>query len=190
MTTDVNKIREQLSQVLSIIDPAFVDAILELHRRLSKENISWAVGGDLAEALRTVQVKPECIEIWTDMKGAEEIFASFRDLASKGITFETKQLEQKAVIEQKEYPVYTRSYYFEFTVKGVQVQVHGDLQFKVGAWDWGDKLEFTPEYVFIVGAKTAIVPLQVKYEMYNALGWTERAERIRQVMIRHFELAR
>ena len=58
-------------------------------------------------------------------------------------------------------------------------KVHGDLQFKVDDWDWGDVLEFDPEYVYVVGAKIAVVPLSVKYELYRSLGWIDRVEKIR-----------
>jgi len=184
-TTDVSKIKQQLSRVLAVIDPVYIDILLALHKRLDKEHISWAIGGDLGETLRAVQVKPDCIEILTSRKGAAQIFMAFKEFSQKGVLFQTQSLERKALVEKKEYPVYARSYYFDFALNGVKVKVHGDLQFKVGNWEWGDKLEFTPEHVSVVGAKTAIVPLQVKYEFYQALGWADRAEKISQVINRH-----
>ena len=184
-TTDVNKIKEQLSHVLTIVDPMYIETILTLHKKLDREHISWVVGGDLGENLRAVQVKPNCVEILTDKKGAAQIFMAFKEFSPTGVFFQTQRLERNAVIEQKEYPAYTRSYYFEFAINGVKIKVHGGLQFKVGNWEWGDKLEFIPEHVSVVGAKTAIVPLQVKYELYQALGWTDRAEKISQVINRH-----
>jgi hypothetical protein len=110
---------------------------------------------------------------------------AFKQFSQKGVLFQTQSLERKAFFEKKEYPVYARSYYFDFTLNGVKVKVHGDLQFKVGNWEWGDKLEYTPEHVSVVGTKTAIVPLQVKYELYQTLGWADRAEKISQVINRH-----
>ncbi len=183
--TDVNKIREQLSHILATIEPVYVNALLELHKRLDQRHVPWVLGGDLGEAFRTIQVNPDCIEILTDKKSAAQIFLTFKDLAPKGIFFQTQRLERNALVEQKEYPVYVRSYYFEFNFCGLKVKVHGDLQFRVGAWEWGDKLEFTPEYLSVAGARTAIVPLHVKYEIYQALGWTDRSEKISRVLKRH-----
>jgi len=184
-TTDIAKIRQQLSRVLAVIDPIYIDTILSLHKRLDKEHIFWAIGGNLGETLRAVQVEPDCIEILTDRKGAAQIFMAFKEFSRKGVLFQTQRLERKAVAEDMEYPVYARSYYFDFSLNGVKVKVYGDLQFKVGNWEWGDKLEFTPEHVSVVGAKTAIVPLRLKYQLYQDLGWADRAEKISQVIDKH-----
>lgn len=182
--TETSKTLQQLSSVVSIIDPIYINALLQLHRRLGKERVDWAVGGDLGEALRTVQVKPDCIEILTSKKGAVSIFLAVKDCNPTGVYFETRQLARKANINGSDYPVYERSHYFEFTLAGVKFKVHGHLQLKVGSWGWGDKVEFIPEYIYIVGSKTAIVPLQVKHDIYQSLGWTDRAEKISQVLAR------
>ncbi len=184
-TTEIEKIKEQLSRVLSVIEPRYVEMILMLHRRLDKTHVRWAIGGDLGEQMRAVQVRPDCVEILTDKSGASQIALTFKDLAAAEVSQKTQTLSRCAVLDGNEYPVYERSYYFDFTAFGVKVKVHGDLQIKVGYWAWGEKLEFTPEHVSVVGFNTAIVPLQLKYEIYQDLGWTDRAEKINQVINRH-----
>ena len=183
-TADVSKIREQLNQVLAMVEPCYIDALLMLHERLAKRDFEWAVSGDLAEALGTVQVNPDCIEIVTSKKGTAEIYLTFKDLNPKGILFETQKLERKAVVNGKEYPVFVRSHFFEFELAHIKIKVFGDLQYRISDWNWGDTLQFTPEYVNVVGAKTAIVPLQIKNELYQNLGWVDRAEKISQVLTR------
>ena len=170
--------------------PHTVDALLSLHRKLAKEHIEWAVSGELGEALRTVQVKPDCIEIVTSKKGATQIFLAVKEFNPAGVYFQTQKLERNAIVNGKEYPVFVRSHYFDFTLGGVKVKVFGDLQFRIKDWEWGDKLEFTPDYIYLVGAKTAIVPLQVKYEIYRDLGWTDRAEKISQVISKRSPIVR
>ncbi len=182
---EIEKIKEQLSHVLAVIEPAYVDAILMLHKRLDKDHVTWAVGGDLGEALKTVQAQPDCLEIVTDRNGAAQIFLAFKGVVRKGVYFQTQRLNRNAMLGGKEYPVYARSYYFDFTICGVKVKVHGNLQYRVSDWEWGDKLEFTPEYVSVTGTRTAIVPLQVKYDIYQGLGWTDRAEKVSQILNRH-----
>lgn len=182
--SDLNKIRQQLSSVGAVIDPAYINALLQLHKRLGRERINWAVGGDLGEALRTVQVKPDCIEILTSKKSAIGIFLTVKDCNPTGVYFQTQKLQRKAEIKGRQYPVYARSHYFEFKLADVKFKVHGDLQLRVDGWEWGDKIEFIPDYIYIVGAKTGIVPLQVKHEMYEGLGWSDRAEKINQVLSR------
>ncbi len=183
-TTDVKKIKEQLSTVLALIEPAYVDALLLLHKKLAGYRVDWAVNGDLGEALRTVQVKPDCIELVTSKKGAIQIFLAVKEREIKGVFCQTHRLERDALVNGKEYPVHVRSHYFEFTLGGVKIKVYGDPQFRVCNWEWGDKLEFVPEHIYVAGAKTAVVPLQVKQEIYLNLGWTDRAEKVNQVINR------
>ena len=86
-------------------------------------------------------------------------------------------------MKEKNIPFIIRSYYFEFEVDGIKVKVHGDLQFKVGEWDWGDKFEFIPGSIYIVNKKTSLVPLYTIYELYQSLGWADRAEKITDVTV-------
>ncbi|MFB3888019.1 MAG: hypothetical protein ACE14S_00890 [Candidatus Bathyarchaeia archaeon] len=183
-TTDIEKIREQLSTILSVIEEPYITALLSLHRKLARQNFPWALTGALGEALKTVQVKPDCLEIVTTQRGAAQIFLAVQDCNPTGVYFQTHKLDRNAVVEGKEYPVYVRSYYFDFTINGVKAKVYGDLQFRISNWSWGDKLEFEPEHVFVAGTKTAIVPLALKHDLYQHLGWTDRAEKIRQVLVK------
>ena len=54
----------------------------------------------------------------------------------------------------------------------------------MGEWDWGDSLEFEPDYVYVVGVKVPIVPLKMKRELYTGLGWLDRASKIHEAVIR------
>ena len=177
---DVNKIKEQLNKILSFVDPAFVEALLSLHKALANDRVEWVVGGDLGEALQTVQVEPDCIEIVTSREGAQKIFSSVVEYGPKTIELQTVKLPRNANVGGIEYPIYIRSYYFEFFLGCVKTKVLGDMQYKINDWDWGDRLEFDPEYVNVAGAKTAVVPLQIKYEIYQNLGWRDRSEKIEQ----------
>jgi hypothetical protein len=183
-TTNINKIREQLASVLATIDPLYINALLALNLKLAKRSLEWAVSGDLGEALKTVQVTPDCLEIVTTKRGAAQIFLSVQDCNPTGVYFQTHKLARNALINGKEYPVYVRSYYFDFTIDGVKAKVYGDLQYRIGNWDWGDKLAFVPEHVYVVGEKTAVVPLHVKYNIYQQLGWVDRAEKVQQVLFK------
>ncbi|MCW3994832.1 MAG: hypothetical protein NWE98_01620 [Candidatus Bathyarchaeota archaeon] len=167
---------------LIVIPPRYVIALLKLHEKLEGKSIDWAVSGDLAEALRTVKLEPDCIEIVTSKEGANQIHSAVEAFNPEKVAYRVQRLPRDALIKDKEYPVYVRSHYFEFDVEGVKVKVHGGLQFKVDDWDWGDKFEFTPDTVYIVNKKTYVVPLSVKYEMYQRLGWTDRAEKIKRQM--------
>lgn len=169
---------EQLSHFLTIIPQKYVDTLLTLHEKLDDKKIKWIVSGDLAERLRLVKVDPDCIEIVTSKDGAEQIFQAVQEFKPQKVNVQTRRLQRDAVVGKEKFPVYVRSYYFEFNVKGVNVKVQGDLQFKVGVWDWGDIFDFNPEYVYVTGKKIAVTPLPIQYEFYQTLGWMDRAEKI------------
>jgi hypothetical protein len=172
----------QLSPFLVIVPPQYVSALLKLHEKLEGKNIEWAISGDLGELFKGVRIQPDCIEIVTSKIGADQIYKSVKELNPEPIAYKVQQLPRNAVVGGVEYPLYCRSYYFEFQVDGIKVRVNGELQFNVNNWGWGDKFEFNPTWVYIVNKKTAVVPLSVKYELYQNLGWTDRMENINRVI--------
>ena len=172
---------DQFNHFVSVIPPEYFNAILILHEKLDGKNIRWVLKGELAERLKIVQVEPICIEIVSSKTDAEKIFQVFQEFKPEQIAFQVQRLSRKAVIGGKEFPVFTRSYFFDFNLNAVKVKVEGDLQFKVGEWDWGDVFDFTPEYVYIVGKKIAVTPLLIASDLYRSLGWTDRVEKITEV---------
>ena len=172
---------EHDNPLLIIVPPKYISALLKLHEKLDGKNIEWALSGNLGEALRTVRVEPDCIEIVASKDAAQQIHDAVADFNVQPIAYLVQQLPRNASIQGKEYPVYIRSHYFEFDIDGIKVKVHGDLQYRVNDWDWGDTFQFEPDTVYVVGKKTSVVPLQVRYELYRGLGWLDRAENISKV---------
>ena len=175
---DIDKIKNQLNNVLSFVEPVYIEVLLTIHKTLENKQIEWALGGEIGEALQTVQVEPDCIEIVTNKVGTEKIFSGVKQYNPKTIELQTNKLTRNAIINGIEYHIYVRSYYFDFFINCVKIKVHGDMQYKINDWDWGDKLEFTPDHVNVTGTKIPVVPLQLKYQIYQNIGWTDRAEKI------------
>jgi hypothetical protein len=184
MSYENKGIWKELNKILSVIPQKYIVAISSLHEKLDGKNIFWALNGDVAEALKTIQTDPEFIEILCSQQDAEQIFEQIQEFHPKQISFQTQQLPRNAVINGSEYPIYARSYFFEFDLNEVTVKVHGDLQYKLDDWEWGDILSFEPEYVYVVGNKTAVTPLTIAYELYSNLGWVDKTEKIRQVLMK------
>jgi hypothetical protein len=176
---------DQLSHILTFIPQEYVETMLILYNKLDDKKIEWIITGDLAERLRLVKIDPDFIEIVTSKDGAEQINQAVQEFKPQKVSVQTKQLSRKAVIGCKEFPVYSRSHHFEFMIKDVTVKVEGELQFKVGNWDWGDVFDFEPEYVYVTGKKIAVTPLATLHELYQMLGWVDRAEKIAQIIKPH-----
>jgi hypothetical protein len=173
----------KLTKVISLIPPKYVDGLLFLHKKWDGTGVEWIVHGALAEALRTVNAEPASIEIVCDAAGIERLFEAVKDLNPQVIHVEITQLPN-ANHEGNQYPVYSRSRYFQFSIGDVPVQVYGGLQYRVGDWEWGDVFEVKPEYVSVVGKLTAVTPLSVLFELYRDLGWVEDVERVQRVLQR------
>ena len=188
--TDIEKIKAQLNKVLSFVDPVFIEALQSLHKALENEQIEWAIGGALGEALETIQVEPDCIEIITNKKGASRIFSAAKEYNPKPIEFRSIKLDRNASVAGIDYPVYIRSCFFEFFLGCVKIKVFGDMQYKINEWDWGDTLEFIPDFVNVAGSKTAVVPLEVKYDLYRNLGWTDRAQKIEPIIRKRAQISK
>lgn len=181
---------DQISHFVTVIPPKFLEALLTLHETLEGKNIKWVVSGDLAERLRVVKVDPDFVEIVTSKDEAQQIFVLVQEFDPSNISFQIQQLQREAVINGERFPVYSRSYYFDFNIKDVAAKVHGDLQYKVGNWEWGEVFDFDPEYVYITGKKIAVTPLRIKHDFYQALGWVDRLEKIDQIMKKPFATKR
>jgi hypothetical protein len=172
---------KQLDQIVSVIPKPYVDALLALHEKLDKKNLKWIVDGDLSECMQVVQIVPDSIEVVTSKDDAQQFFQAVQEFNPSLISLQTRRLQRNAVVDGKEYPVYVRSFFFDFTLNNVLVKVQGDLQFKVADWDWGEIYTFEPEYVNIVGKRIAVTPLEIRLQLYQNLGWKDRSEKIEPI---------
>jgi hypothetical protein len=181
---------DKIGHFVTVIPQKYLEALLAMHEIFEGKNIKWVVNGDLAERLRVIKVDPDCVEIVTSKYGAQQIFVLVQEFDPSNVSFQIQQLQREAVINGEQFPVYSRSYYFDFNIKGVAVKVHGDLQYKVGSWEWGEVFDFDPECVYIIGEKISVTPLRIKHDFYQALGWVDRVEKIDQIIKKPFDAKR
>ena len=167
---------------VNVIPPQYVSVLLKIHSKLDGKGVWWALCGDLAEALGAVRVSPSCVEIVTSKEGAEQIYQAVLDFSPDPISLRIEQLPRKAVVNGAEYSVSVRSYGFEFKVDSTPVKVYGNLQYRLDDWEWGDKFEFDPRVVYIVNKPTNVEPINVALDLYQALGWVDRVDKIRWVL--------
>lgn len=169
---------------LVVLNKKLLDATILIGNALTGCVNKWALGGDVAEVISGVNVRPDHISILTTKSGCDEITGK---LANYQIEFggtDEREIVREAIVDLKPYKVRIQSYMARFDVEGSRLDVHGDLQIKVGAWEWGDPLDFEPDYVYVVGVKVPIVPLKMKSELYTGLGWLDRASKIHEAVMR------
>ena len=169
---------------LIVLSKPLLDATITLGEMLKDCNAKWAIGGDVAEVISGVNVEADRITILTTKEGCDEITRKLAKYQIGPPRILERMLARNADIDLKSYPVWVKSYNSRFDIQGSKLDVDGDLQIKVGDWDWGDPLEFEPDYVHVVNVKVPIVPLKLKNEMYTGLGWMDRAKKIHEAVIR------
>jgi hypothetical protein len=158
--------------------------IIKIGGALKDINAKWGVGGDAGEIMKGVNVQTEIIEILTTKEGAEEICKAMSQYLTLAPSPAEQKLGRDADVDGKMMPVFIKSNYAELTVDAVKVKVYGDEQIKVGEWEWGDPLDFQPDYVYVVGTKVPLVPLRLKSELDLGLGWLDRVELISDAVMR------
>jgi hypothetical protein len=169
---------------LVVLSKPFLDATIFIGKALVDCVNKWAIGGEVAEVISGVNVTPDHLSILTTKNGCEEIARKLARYQPEPPRIIERELERDAKVDLKPYKVRIRSYMSRFDIRGSRLDVHGELQIKVGNWDWGDPLDFEPDHVYVVGVKVPIVPLKMKSELYTGLGWDDRARKIHEAVVR------
>ena len=170
---------------IALLPQPLLKAVMTIGEPLKNMQAKWGIGGDAGEVMKGVNIQHvDKLEIITTKDGCEEIC----EVLGQYVTLKPAPMERKvdreADIDGKMLPVFIRSHYAELMVDGAKVEVHGDEQIKVAEWDWGDPLDFEPDYAYVVGVKVPMVPLRLKSELALGLGWLDRVELISDAVIR------
>jgi len=143
----------------------------------------WGLSGDIGELMQGVNVNADHLEILTTAKGCDAICTELGEYVTLKPATTEKKLDREADVEGKMMPVYIKSHYAELVIEGVKLEVYGDKQIKVGEWEWGDPIFFTPEYTYVSGGKIPLVPLSLSSELDIGLGWLDRVSLITDAVI-------
>jgi len=169
---------------LVVLSKPLLSATIMVGKALMGCTNKWAIGGDVAEVISGVNVQPDHIAILTTREGCDEITRNLAGYQIEPPLNVEREIERDAKVDLKLHKVRIKSYTARFDIQGSRLDVHGDLQIKVGDWDWGDPLDFEPDYIYVVGVKVPIVPLRMKSEIYTGLGWMDRASKIHEAVKR------
>ena len=98
----------------NMINEQIKKALLIISKRLKNTKIRWVIVGSASLALQGVEVKPNDIDILTDKEGAFKINKILKEYEVRPVEFRRSELWE--------------SYLGEFNIKGVKVEVMGDLR--------------------------------------------------------------
>lgn len=169
---------------LVVLTKPLLEATMRVGELLKGCSAKWAFAGDLGEILFGVNVQPDHLTILTTSAGCDELSKTLAAFQIHAPKITEIQIKRSAEIDLKPLPIAVKSYSSSFNIQGQRLDVHGDLQIRVGGWDWGDPLDYEPEYVYVVNVKVPALPLELKQELYRGLGWYDRVSKIHAAMAR------
>ena len=167
-----------------VLSEPLLNATLKLARLLKDCKSKWALAGDAGELVSGVSVAADHLSILTTAEGCEEISDRLAENVVQTPRIVERKLDREAKIDLEPYPVQIESYEARFQIEGQRLHVYGGLRIRIGEWEWGDPLDYEPEYVYVGSEKLPVVPLRLKTELYVGLGWMDRVKKINEAMVR------
>jgi hypothetical protein len=153
-------IDQNYTQVLEIICPL-----------LSREPVPvWAITGSLGFALQGLEVDVHDVDLQTDRAGAYEIERRFSPYIVRPVAFS----ESKRI----------RSHFGALEIKGVKVEIMGELQKRLPDGRWEDPVDVAlhRRWVAWEGIRLPVLSLEYEYQAYRIMGRNEKAEMLRKWM--------
>ena len=169
---------------LIVLSKPLLDATIKVGEFLRDVAATWAIGGGVGEIISGVNVDTDHLTILTSTQGCNEIDQKLAEFQIEPPRLTERKLQRTAKIGQSLLPISIRSLAATFSIEGQRLDVHGDLQIKVGEWEWGDPIAFEPDFVHVVHVRVPVIPLQFKSDLYMGLGWADRVKKIHEAMIR------
>jgi hypothetical protein len=161
-----------------MLSPPLTRCSIKLGKALAGLSSKWVISGNASEIMMGVNLQADDIVILTTKDGCEEICRRLSDHKPSIPNSVQTKLGRDADVGGTMHPVYIKSNYAELFMDNVKVKIHGDLQIKVGEWEWGDPLDWEAQYTNITGVRIPIMPMVLKSELYLGLGWLDRMELI------------
>jgi hypothetical protein len=142
------------------------------------------MAGDVGELLSGVAVRTDHLSILTTTEGCEEISKKLAGHIVENPGIVERKLDREARVDLSSYSVQIKSQEAKFQIDGQRLDVYGGLQIRVGEWEWGDPLDYEPDYVYVGSEKMPVLPIRLKKELYIGLGWMDRVKKINEAMTR------
>lgn len=145
-----------------------IDVLRIIVERLEKHNVKWLLAGSSSLALQDVKIEPNDIDILTNAEDALKLNNIFKEFMVRKVSFSRSDIFE--------------SYFGEFNILGVKVEVMGDLREKIsGEWtSLKDRLE-NVEFVELDFFKVPVPPLDEQLAAYQKLNREKDIEKIKLI---------
>jgi hypothetical protein len=152
--------------------PKKIQRALEIiYSRLKNKKIKWVLAGSSSLALQGVKIRPKDIDIITDKRGALLMNKLLKEYKVKPVKFQRSE--------------FFESYFGEFKIDGVKIEIMGNLKEKRGKkWISLLKRIKSPDFVKIGEIKLPVSPLIDQLRSYEKSGRKKdliKAKKIREV---------
>lgn len=144
-----------------------IEVLKIFYDKVSEEEIFWILSGSTSLYIQGVNIKPNDIDIITDKEGAKSL----------GKILSEYCIEKPEYSSTEEY----RSYYGQYIINGVKVDLVGNFQYRMKDGSWSDlkhkERYFEKEYG---GMLLKLLPLEKELDEYEELGREDKVRRIKK----------
>lgn len=158
-----------------MVPPKYLAVLQTLYTRLQSTPINWALTGSTSFALQGMPVRPHDIDLQTDAAGAYQLEHLFAEFSVQKVAFSAAG--------------HIRSHFGALVIGGIRVEIMGDIQKQLpdGSWELPARLQDYRCFVEAGEMRIPVLSLEYEYRAYLTLGRLEKAELIRQWLIRFKE---
>jgi len=152
----------------SAIEPKVIQVLRIVTGKLKGKNVSWVLIGSTSLALQGVDIKPKDVDILTSKGGAFEIGELLKEYEVEPVRLKKSELFE--------------SFFGEFNVNGIEVEVMGDMKEKVcDKWVSLSSRLVCPKIVEIEGMRIPVSSLLEQQKSYEQLGRRKDPVRVRKI---------
>ena len=150
-----------------MISKKIKDVLKIICKKSSREGIDWVLVGSANSAIQGVDVTAHDIDILTDKKGAFLISKLLKDYEIKSVEY--KKSEKYA------------SYFGQFRIKGVNVEVMGELEIKRPKGVWYKK-PLIKKIIKVDEIRVPVNPLEEELAGYKASERVKKVGKIKEAL--------
>lgn len=159
--------RERYYGSMAMIEPHLLAVLRIIYDRLKNEDLRWMIVGSMNLALQGMPLKPNDIDIRTNEEGAYAIEKHLNEFVVKSVCYSSTDK--------------IRSHLGELNIKGIKVEIMGDLETKSSTGTWvGKEATDQPIIIDVEYMKIGVLSLEHERQSYMNLGRMERARQIEE----------